>query len=342
MIFRVSPAPLLPLTLLFMLVAAPLVCGHGIPIAVSVSGNRLVVSGGVSGGEGFATNLFVEQGEDGEPFATTTLPGFGPVILWQIPGFEIRDMDAQSNLSMEILSRPVANRMPQEYRTLWYWNNQTEQVEPPEPISTLHLLALDKRTAKLAADDPLAPPPLLLADPMEGHLLPHHHGLLSYALANDPIPPTGVFGFFARLTSTVYEPSEPFLVAFNRNTDYAQMAQAALDINMAAFLSGDFNRDGIVDAADYTIWRNTLGSSEILLADGDGSGTIDELDYQAWRQNYGAIDWASVASIPLSHPVPVPATAWLAAWGLILLNWRRFRIRKGTYADSQQVKPKGR
>ena len=54
-------------------------------------------------------------------------------------------------------------------------------------------------------------------------------------------------------------------------------------------LVGDYNRDGMVSAADYTIWRNTLGSvtSPHLSADGDGSGVVGAGDYQLWKANYG-------------------------------------------------------
>ena len=38
---------------------------------------------------------------------------------------------------------------------------------------------------------------------------------------------------------------------------------------------GDYNKNGVVDAADYALWRKTLGSTSRLSADGDGNGTIE-------------------------------------------------------------------
>jgi len=54
-----------------------------------------------------------------------------------------------------------------------------------------------------------------------------------------------------------------------------------------AVLPGDYNDDGRVDSADYTIWRNTLGSQSDLAADGDGSGAVDAADYELWKSHFG-------------------------------------------------------
>lgn len=55
-------------------------------------------------------------------------------------------------------------------------------------------------------------------------------------------------------------------------------------------LPGDYNQDGEVNAADYTLWRDTLGDSVIPfeLADGDGDGIVGSGDYQVWRSNFGS------------------------------------------------------
>ena len=64
-------------------------------------------------------------------------------------------------------------------------------------------------------------------------------------------------------------------------------------------LPGDYNGDGLVDAADYTVYRNSLGQSgDGLAADGDGSGAVDAADLEVWRQNYGAAIGSPLESIP--------------------------------------------
>jgi hypothetical protein len=53
-------------------------------------------------------------------------------------------------------------------------------------------------------------------------------------------------------------------------------------------LPGDYNRDGVVDAADYVVWRQSLGAVGYrLAADGNGNGAIDSTDYDVWRANFG-------------------------------------------------------
>ncbi|MCA9240875.1 MAG: hypothetical protein KDA37_11780 [Planctomycetales bacterium] len=53
-------------------------------------------------------------------------------------------------------------------------------------------------------------------------------------------------------------------------------------------LSGDYNVDGVVDAADYSVWRDSLGEVGIgLVADGNRDGWVSQIDYQIWRSHYG-------------------------------------------------------
>lgn len=70
-------------------------------------------------------------------------------------------------------------------------------------------------------------------------------------------------------------------------------------------LPGDYNSDGAVDSIDYAIWRETLGSTTDLRANGDDTGAsqgvIDQADLVLWRNHYGATT-APTASLP-----PTPA-----------------------------------
>jgi GH35 family endo-1,4-beta-xylanase len=50
---------------------------------------------------------------------------------------------------------------------------------------------------------------------------------------------------------------------------------------------GDYNSDGIVDMADYIVWRKSYGSSIDLRADGNGDLMVDDGDYNVWRTYFG-------------------------------------------------------
>jgi Cadherin domain/FG-GAP repeat len=54
-------------------------------------------------------------------------------------------------------------------------------------------------------------------------------------------------------------------------------------------LTGDYNRNGTVDAADYVVWRKTLSTNvpNGTGADGDGDGVVDAGDHGVWRENFG-------------------------------------------------------
>ncbi|MEX2169554.1 MAG: PEP-CTERM sorting domain-containing protein [Pirellulales bacterium] len=95
------------------------------------------------------------------------------------------------------------------------------------------------------------------------------------------------------------------------------------------FPPGDYNRDGTVDAADYTVWRDTLGQSVMqgISADGDGSGVVDTADYDVWKTNFGAA--ATGAAEASSAPVvPEPASLALLVAGSIFLLSRRHGSRR--------------
>jgi len=59
---------------------------------------------------------------------------------------------------------------------------------------------------------------------------------------------------------------------------------------------GDFTGDGLADAADYTVWRDNLGSTTDLRADGDGDRTIGNGDYAIWQENFGTAAISAIAN----------------------------------------------
>lgn len=98
----------------------------------------------------------------------------------------------------------------------------------------------------------------------------------------------------------------------------------------AAVLAGDYNGDGLVDAADYTVWRDTLGQAGAgLAADGNGDDVIDGADYEVWKTNFGASLGAGGGLSPLVPAVPEPGTWVLVAVAGGCLAGARRRCARG-------------
>jgi hypothetical protein len=76
----------------------------------------------------------------------------------------------------------------------------------------------------------------------------------------------------------------------------SDMDLRAMDVigynRVATSLAGDFNFDGVVDAADYVVWRKSGGT---------------QVSYDVWRAHFGQNAGNSAAS-EVSAPIPEPAT----------------------------------
>ncbi|MGI9457966.1 MAG: peptidylprolyl isomerase [Aeoliella sp.] len=75
-------------------------------------------------------------------------------------------------------------------------------------------------------------------------------------------------------------------------------------------VDGDYNFDGIVDAKDYTVWRDSLGSTTEAEADGNGDGVVDGIDFVIWRDNIGQS--GSGGGSLIAGQIPEPGTAVMA------------------------------
>jgi hypothetical protein len=74
-------------------------------------------------------------------------------------------------------------------------------------------------------------------------------------------------------------------------------------------LTGDYSGNGAVDAADYTVYRDTMGQSGIgLAADGNENNQVDPYDYAVWNSQYGHTLAGSGAGAGANAAVPEPAT----------------------------------
>ncbi|TWT40644.1 cadherin domain-containing protein [Botrimarina hoheduenensis] len=86
-------------------------------------------------------------------------------------------------------------------------------------------------------------------------------------------------------------------------------------IDPGSAIAGDYNADGTVNAADYTIWRDAFGQTgESLPADGDRDGEVDLDDHRVWAENYGQVAAASAA---LGRSTAAPTAAAEASGSVV-------------------------
>jgi hypothetical protein len=70
-------------------------------------------------------------------------------------------------------------------------------------------------------------------------------------------------------------------------------------------LPGDFNQNGTIDAADYTVWRDAVTAGSTTLPNDPTPGTVDESDFEYWRAHFGETLGSGASSAAV---VPEPAT----------------------------------
>jgi cytochrome c peroxidase len=95
-------------------------------------------------------------------------------------------------------------------------------------------------------------------------------------------------------------------------------------------LPGDYDGNGMVDIADYNLWKANFGDTSSLEADGNGNQIVDAADYSIWRDNVGRT-WQTlgegVAASPSAHSAPEPAAIVLAVIALTWIVGLRSRTR---------------
>ena len=89
----------------------------------------------------------------------------------------------------------------------------------------------------------------------------------------------------------------------------------------AGGVPGDYNGNGIVDAADYTVWRDHLGQTFGLPnRSSANTGPISTADYDVWKSNFGNHSGSGAGA---SAGVPEPSTLLMLLVGMMTLCCRR-------------------
>lgn len=272
------------------------------------------------------------DGEGGTHYWTTN-PGFASFNPLFLPdGYD--SLPPNSDLSFSILSFPIGG--PQS-ANLWHWDGMdvggdgvsVDDVEfTPVDSGTafrvyrgpIHMQFLLSGVADGSDSDQ---PGFVVDTTSSGGGLHIHPGYEIFGPGATP-PEQGVYLVSIGLQMENLEDSEPIYLLLRTNEVEQAAANAArLWANDAALgaepMPGDFNFDGIVNLADYTVWRDGLG------------GDYDLNDYQTWRENFGSTGASASpqAAIPASVPEPTSLVTLLVCGllGGVTMTRRRSNVR---------------
>jgi hypothetical protein len=146
---------------------------------------------------------------------------------------------------------------------------------------------------------PLSTP--FLYDPRAGNLVLDFQisGAAGSAIRRDAVSGNATVNFVASVGSATAPTGN--VLGFGFVTEFT--------VEPVPYAAGDFDEDGVVDAADYVVWRKGLGPA------------YTQNDYNVWRANFGrAAGSGATLGSANGAVVPEPATQLLAMFALLVLG----------------------
>lgn len=109
-----------------------------------------------------------------------------------------------------------------------------------------------------------------------------------------------------------------FVVTYNGSTNMVVLS------NFADGLPGDYNGDGTVNLADYTVWRNNLGAPAGTLPNDATNTPIGAAQYSQWMTNFGnALPAAGAFTAPVPEVDSKTQCSLLACCAVLFLRRAR-------------------
>jgi hypothetical protein len=151
-------------------------------------------------------------------------------------------------------------------------------------------------------------------------------GNFTYQNAGElPLP---IDGAFHDLTFSLAGVTDRQNVQFSGLNLFAHANDLVINVDSIVYntiegVLGDYNENGVVDAADYNLWRDNLGANIALPNEGASTGVVDQEDYDFWKLHFG--EGTPGAGGVSTSAVPEPATLLsLLPFAAIGLGcWRR-------------------
>ena len=310
---------------------------HSFDVVVQQAGGQLVTAGCCNGGSQWflGKRVFVGEFPDdpsnpGSNDWATNNPGYGAFGTGS-PNLPPGSAPPPGNTELFWDFMPMINNGVAQ--NVFYWNGKRSDGQygtipsdvnfGPLPGANYTLSEFDKTSAKFSADGTnsiKAGGDIGQTGP-DGSLHFHRYFFLE---DNDgdsgTSPPDGIYLIAERFRMNGVLNSDPVFIVFDTSNpalpisvlDDAAVPWVTQHVNMLTGVPGDFNRSGTVDAADYVLWRKTLGQSgNTLMADWNYNNQIDDGDYVVWRNHYGGLPIGGAGAGLGTVAVPEPASSWL-------------------------------
>ena len=319
---RTQPIGLLVLTTSTIVCGSAACLADGQGVLVQAQGDRLVVGfdDDTPGGQSIGARVF---GELLPPTGLSQDPSF---LSLSTPPAGAEALPVGVGVYWDFLPMTIDGVTS----NLFHWDGVGETDFQPTQAETLTLYdpAFTPATVDGAA---AAVPGLRLGTTTASALSLHAHRWWQLQGDNEDDPTPGVYATALRLRADGYVPSEPIFVALSTfgtpSSVLNDTAMPWLEENLDdLILRGDYDFNGVVDAADYELWSDQYGATtpqpvDVGEADGNGDGRIDAADYTVWRDALTA-----TAPAAKSLPIPEPGGAALliaAMWSLAPSSTRR-------------------
>lgn len=105
-----------------------------------------------------------------------------------------------------------------------------------------------------------------------------------------------------------------------------------------SILAGDYNNDGIVDAADYVVWKKNVGQPSQTLPNDTTGVIVGQAQYNLWRSNFrNTVPAPGSGAVEIASAIPEPSSFALVTLGLAALAaFTTYRGTNGIAKDQRQ------
>src|SRR5262249_771592 len=115
--------------------------------------------------------------------------------------------------------------------------------------------------------------------------------------------------------ATFYIRWRPVVVSGMNTNDGLAIDDFTIGTALGPGLAGDYNNNGVVDTADYIVWRDRLNTA-VSIPNDITPGTVIAQDYTEWLNRFGKFNiLGSGSTVASSAAIPEPASL-----SFVLLN----------------------